>query len=67
MFVGCCCVGCFYVFHLFYSDGVSGRRRRGIAVVVCHLQTKVRCRLVQRQGLMVAVAAALDFSTVFTL
>jgi len=34
---------------------------RGIAVVVCHLQMKVQSWLVQWQGLMVAIAAAIGF------
>jgi len=56
--VGCCCVSCFCVFSVFYSDGVSGRMRRGIVVVECRLRTGVRSRLVRWWGVMVAVAAA---------
>jgi len=49
---------CVCVVYVFSSDGVSGRKRRGVAVVECHLRTKVRSRLVRWRGLMVAVAAA---------
>ncbi len=58
--VGCCCVVCFCIFCI---NGVSGRDKRGIAVVACRLRSKVQSWLVQswlvqRQGLMVAVAVA---------
>jgi len=56
--VVCCSVVCFCVFYVVNSNCGSGRERRGIAVVAGRLQPKVRARLMQRRGLMVAVAAA---------
>jgi len=67
VFVGCGCMGCFCVFHVFCNDGPSGRKRIGIALVPYSLQTKVRSWLVQRWGSWLLLWWPLDFSMVFTL